>query len=166
MVNLATGLMGKSVCVRTCLSNFVRPKNWKASILEGANSPHEFESSQCGFKVRVIIMISVRHSFLMDRVDGWFSISFFVFCLDCIWNKPKFSYIWGAFGITKATSSMSDVRGSILLVTMLHRNNATPEHPDKTPKQWKERKFYLGEKKFQPNFPFFKIQYSWAYLPL
>lgn len=60
MVNLATGLMGKSVCVRTCLSNFVRPKNWNASILEGANSPHEFESSQCGFKVRVIIMISVR----------------------------------------------------------------------------------------------------------
>lgn len=60
MVNLATGLMGKSVCVRTCLSNFVRPKNWNASILEGANSPHEFESSQCGFKVRVMIMISVR----------------------------------------------------------------------------------------------------------
>lgn len=58
---LGHGVNGeKCVCVRTCLSNFVRPKNWNASILEGANSPHEFESSQCGFKVRVIIMISVR----------------------------------------------------------------------------------------------------------
>lgn len=86
MVNLATGLMGKSVCVRTCLSNFVRPKNWNASILEGANSPHEFESSQCGFKVRVIIMISVRvrHSFLMDRVE-----SLLTSLLETIASKSK-----------------------------------------------------------------------------
>lgn len=69
MVNLTTGLMGKSVCVRTCLNNFVRPKNWNASILEGANSPHEFESSQCGFKVRVIIMISVRVSLLTSLLE-------------------------------------------------------------------------------------------------
>lgn len=94
MVNLAMGLMGKSVCVHTCLSNFVRPKNWNTSILEGANShlwgpnasPHEFESSQCGFKVRVIIMISVRvrHSFLMDRVESLLTL-----LLETIVSKSK-----------------------------------------------------------------------------
>lgn len=80
--------------------------------------------------------------------DEWmiFNQLFGVLLRLYLWNKPKFSYIWGAAGITKATSSMSDVCGSILLVTMLHWNNATPEHPDKTPKQWKEQKFYLGKK--------------------